>query len=107
MVGFSIRRSSRIKQSTKLQKSPDFESDTNVSSYQPIRSTRQRIATMDSITTDILKERRIRKPSVSSEASEIINVEAITPSKRITRRSLVTTTPSSPTRASTRAARYD
>ncbi|XP_014484391.1 PREDICTED: calponin homology domain-containing protein DDB_G0272472-like isoform X2 [Dinoponera quadriceps] len=103
MIDSPIRRSSRIKQPVKLQKfSPDSESDTNVSSNQPVRFTRQRMATMDSVTTETLRGRRTRKPSISSENSEIIDVETVTPSKRITRRSLTTVTSSTPTRASAR-----
>lgn len=107
VVDSPIRRSSRIKQYTKLQRTPDSESDSSVSSNQPIKSTRQRTATMDSISTETSRGRRTRKPSISSDTSEIVDVEIMTPSKRITRRSLVTTTPNTPTRASTRAARYN
>ncbi|XP_032684421.1 dentin sialophosphoprotein-like isoform X2 [Odontomachus brunneus] len=101
VVDSPIRRSSRIKQSIK-KLSPDSESDTSTNS-QPVRTTRQRTATMDSITTETLKGRRVRKSSISSEASEILDTDIGTPSKRITRRSFITATLGTPTRASTRA----
>ncbi|XP_011151878.1 protein PFC0760c isoform X2 [Harpegnathos saltator] len=104
MIDSPIRRSSRIKQSIKLQKSsPDYESDTSVSSSQAIRTTRQRTATMDSITTETLRG-RLRKPSISSETSEVIDIDIETPSKRLTRRSLANTAPSTPTKVSARIA---
>lgn len=63
---------------------------------------------MDSITTETLKGRHVRKlSSVSSEASETLDTDIGTPSKRTTRRSFITAALGTPTRASTRATRYD
>lgn len=108
VVDSPIRRSSRIKKSAKSQKSsPGSESDTSVSSNQPARITRQRTATMDSLNTEIRKGRGVRKVSISSETSENVDIDVGTPTKRTTRRSFTATTFNTPTRSSTRVARYD
>lgn len=104
-VNSPLRRSSRIKQ-TKC--SPDSESDSSsINSTQTARSSRTRTATVDSIVSDT-KKLRTRKPSISSEISETMDIDAPrTPGKRTTRQSTGAATLGTPTRVNTRAARYD
>lgn len=110
IVDSPVRRSSRLKQTTKIQKhSPDSGSDTSTStstsSSQPVRA-RQQTATMDSTSTETLRSstKKSRAGSVSPEVSEI-DVDVGTP-RRITRSSLAGVIPGTPTRANVPAARY-
>lgn len=95
-----LRRSTRLKQN---KYSPGSESDS--SSVSNSRSSRTRTATIDSTVSDTMMKLRTRKPSVSSDISEIDVETQRTPKKRITRQS--SNAPNTPTRVNTRAARYN
>ncbi|XP_025270489.1 myb-like protein X isoform X1 [Camponotus floridanus] len=98
-VNSPLRRSSRIKQSKHSPVSP--ESDTSsISNSQLVRNTRSR-ATMDNET---LRDGRTRKPSISSDINESIDVDIVeTPKKRITRSYLTAGSIGTPTKINTRA----
>nr|XP_012220130.1 PREDICTED: myb-like protein X isoform X1 [Linepithema humile] len=90
MVNSPLRRSSRIKQA---KISPGSESDTSNNS-QPVRITRQRTATMDSIVSETVKKRLTRYTSVSSDLNEASDIDMGTPTKR-----RITKNSTTPTRA--------
>ncbi|KAL6267126.1 hypothetical protein P5V15_000205 [Pogonomyrmex californicus] len=104
VVNSPLRRSSRIKQNKYSPGSPDSD-NSNISINQPTRSTRSRTATMDSNTSETMKL-RVRKHSISSDISEMIDVDVVqTPTKRTTRKTTTITSVSTPTRVNTRASK--
>jgi len=91
----SLRRSSRIKQNRSSSASPGSDTSTN---NQVLRVTRKRTLTDSS---EMSKEQRSRRVSVSSDVSETIDIG--TPGKRVTRSSMTTSSITTPTKMNTRA----
>ncbi|XP_026828012.1 uncharacterized protein DDB_G0283697 isoform X2 [Ooceraea biroi] len=96
----SLRRSSRIKQNTP---SVSPGSDTSSVNNQPVRVTRKRATTLDSVSLDVLKEQRSRRVSMSSYASKTMDIG--TPTKRITRSTAATSSNTTPTKMTLRASK--